>query len=52
MRFQRHTMLALQEAAEAFLAGLFQDANLCALHAERVTITCRDMILVRRIRGV
>jgi len=43
--------LALQEAAESYLTGLFEDANLCAVHAKRVTIMKKDMDLARRIRG-
>jgi histone H3 len=41
----------LQEAAEAFLVGLFEDTNLCAIHAKRVTIMLKDIQLARRIRG-
>ena len=44
-------MLALQEAAEAYLVGLNEDANLCAIHAKRVTIMPKDIQLARRIRG-
>jgi histone H3/H4 len=44
-------MLALQEAAESFLVGIFEDANICAIHANRVTIMKKDMDLARRIRG-
>ncbi len=51
MRFQSQAVLALQEAAEAYLVGVFEDANLCALHAKRVTIMPKDMTLARRIRG-
>ena len=51
LRFQSAAVLALQEAAEAFLVGLFEDANLCAIHAKRVTIMPKDMQLARRIRG-
>lgn len=51
LRFQSTAILALQEAAEAYLVGLFEDTNLCALHAKRVTITPKDMQLARRIRG-
>ncbi|KAJ8446317.1 hypothetical protein Cgig2_005848 [Carnegiea gigantea] len=51
LRFQSHAVLALQEAAEAYLVGLFEDTNLCALHAKRVTIMPRDLQLARRIRG-
>ena len=43
--------MALQEAGEAYLVGIFEDANLCALHANRVTIMRKDMDLARRIRG-
>lgn len=51
MRFQSIAILALQEAAEAYLTGLFEDTNLCAIHAKRVTIMPQDMQLARRIRG-
>lgn len=51
LRFQSTAVLALQEAAEAYLVGLFEDTNLCALHAKRVTILPKDMQLARRIRG-
>eukprot|EP00039_Didymoeca_costata_P000823 m.47395 g.47395 ORF g.47395 m.47395 type:complete len:145 (-) comp10495_c0_seq2:69-503(-) len=50
-RWQAMAILALQEAAEAFLVHLFEDANLCAIHAKRVTIMTRDIQLARRIRG-
>ena len=45
------TVLALQEAAEAFLIRLFEDTNLCAIHTKRVTIMPRDMKLALRIWG-
>ena len=51
LRFQSSAVLALQEAAEAYLVGLFEDTNLCALHAKRVTIMPKDIQLARRIRG-
>lgn len=51
LRFQSTAILALQEAAEAYLVGLFEDTNMCALHAKRVTIQPKDMQLARRIRG-
>lgn len=50
-RFQSATIGALQEASEAYLVGLFEDTNLCAIHARRVTIMPKDMQLARRIRG-
>ncbi len=51
LRFQSTAILALQEAAEAYLVGLFEDTNLCAIHAKRVTIMPKDIQLARRIRG-
>ncbi|GAY61476.1 hypothetical protein CUMW_210280 [Citrus unshiu] len=51
MRFQSSAVAALQEAAEAYLVGLFEDTNLCAIHAKRVTIMPKDIQLARRIRG-
>ena len=50
-RYTKDAMLALQEAAEAHLIKLFEDTNLLAIHAERVTIKPKDMQLARRIRG-
>ncbi|KAL7527341.1 hypothetical protein ACHAXR_003234, partial [Thalassiosira sp. AJA248-18] len=43
LRFQSTAMLALQEASEAYLVGLSEDSNLCAVHAKRVTIMPKDM---------
>ena len=51
LRFQGAAILCLQEAAEAYLVGLFEDTNLCAIHAKRVTIIPRDLQLAWRIRG-
>ena len=51
LRFQGSAVMALQEASEAYLVGLFEDTNLCAIHAKRVTIMPRDIQLARRIRG-
>ena len=51
IRFQSSALAAMQEAAEAYLVGVFEDTNLCAIHAKRVTITPADMSLARRIRG-
>ena len=51
LRFQSSALLALQDAAESYLTGLFEDANLCAIHANRVTILKKDLDLARRIRG-
>lgn len=51
LRFQGTALLALQEASEAHLVQVFEDSNLCALHAKRVTLLPSDMFLARRIRG-
>ena len=51
LRFQGNALLALQEASETYLVSLFEDTNLCAIHAKRVTIMPKDIQLARRIRG-
>jgi histone H3-like centromeric protein A len=50
-RWQSQAIMALQEATEAFLVHLFEDTNLCAIHAKRVTIMQKDIQLARRLRG-
>ncbi|XP_063289351.1 histone H3-like centromeric protein A isoform X2 [Pelobates fuscus] len=50
--WQSMAILALQEAAEAFLVRLFEDSYLCSIHAKRVTLFVKDMQLARRIRGI
>ena len=51
LRFQCAAIGALQEAAEAYLVGLYEDTNLSAIHAKRVTIMQKDIRLAQRIRG-
>ena len=51
LRWQSTAVMALQEAAEAFLIGTYEDANLCTIHAKRVTLMPKDIQLARRIRG-
>ncbi len=51
-QFQSTAVIALQEASEAFIVGVFEDTNICAIHAKRVTIMNRDMQLTLRICGV
>ena len=51
LRFQASAVVALQEATESYMVSLFQDTNLCAIHAKRVTIMPKDMQLAKRIRG-
>ena len=50
-RWASEALEAIQTAAESYLVGLFEDANLCAMHAKRVTIMTKDLFLARRIRG-
>ncbi len=51
VRFQMSALNALQEASEDYMVGIFEDANLCAIHGKRVTIFPKDIQLSRRIRG-
>jgi len=51
LRYQKKALMALHEAAEAYLIGVFEDSYLCALHAKRVTLMAKDMRLAYRIRG-
>ncbi|KAJ7091333.1 histone-fold-containing protein [Mycena belliarum] len=51
LRFQTTALVALQEAAENYLVGLFEDTQACAIHAKRVTIMAKDMGLALRIRN-
>ena len=50
-RFQSAALGAIQEAAEYYLVGLFEDTNLCAIHAKRVTVMPKDLQLAHRLRG-
>ncbi|BBN06544.1 protein MpcenH3 [Marchantia polymorpha subsp. ruderalis] len=51
-RWTAEALVALQEAVEDYIVHLFEDTNLCAIHAKRVTIMPKDLHLARRIRGV
>ena len=51
LRFQSMALLALQEAAESYLVGMFEDSNMAAIHARRVTVMSKDIALARRLRG-
>ena len=51
LHFQKDMIVALHEASEYYLVGLFKDTNLCAIHARCITIMPKDMQLGRRIRG-
>ena len=51
MHFQGCTIICPQEAAEAYIVSLMEDANLCAIHAKRVTIMPKDIQLACCIWG-
>ena len=51
IRFQATAVLALQESTEAYITGIFEDSNLAAIHAKRITLMSKDINLIRRIRG-
>ena len=50
-RIQAAALKALQEAAEMYLVLLFEDSNLCAAHANRVTLRSNDLKLTLTLRG-
>ena len=50
LRFQASAIAALQEASEAYLVSLFEDTNLCAIHAKRVTVQPKDIELAAKVR--
>eukprot|EP01071_Lankesteria_metandrocarpae_P005931 Lankesteria_metandrocarpae@DN4175_c0_g1_i2.p1 len=51
VRYTMEALLALQQACEAYIVGIFEDSMLCAVHARRVTLQVKDIQLARRIRG-
>lgn len=51
IRMQAGAIDAIQEATEAYLVGLYEDANLAAIHAGRVTLSAKDLDLALRVRG-
>ena len=51
LRWSGGAVQAIQQAAEAYLVGIYEDANLCAIHAKRVTIMPKDIQLARRLQG-
>ena len=51
LRFEAKAILCLQEAAEAYLVGLLEDSNLCAIHAKRQMIMPKDIQIAHIIRG-
>ena len=51
LRFQASAIAALQEATEAYMVSLFEDSNLAAIHAKRVTVMNKDIALAKRLRG-
>lgn len=50
-KIKNEAVLALQTASEDYLVGVLSDANSCAIHAKRVTLTPKDMQLAMRLQG-
>ena len=51
MSFQVPAILTLQKAAEVYLVGALEDANLCAIHMKHITIMPKDIQLAQHIHG-
>ena len=51
LRFQEMALLALQEAAEAYIV-IFEDANLCVIHGKHITLMPKDIQLAWSIWGI
>lgn len=51
VRFQRSAILALHEACESYLTGLFANANTIAIHSKRVTVEASDLLLAKELKG-
>ena len=49
LRFQAKAILALQEAAKAYVFNLFNDMNLCVIHGKHITVVPKDIQLAQRI---
>ena len=49
LRFNPDALLALQEATESFMVGLFEDSNRCAIHGKRVTLMTKDIQIAKVI---
>ena len=48
-RFQSTAILAMQEAAEAFLVRMFEQCNHICIHGKRVTVQEKDVQLWKRL---
>jgi histone H3/H4 len=52
IRVSAWALLAMQELAEAYAVTLFEDCQIGAIHAKRVTVMSKDLDLAKRIRGI
>ncbi len=50
-RINGNALLALHEAAEAMIVALYEDTQLCSIHAKRVTIQPKDVKLAKRLNS-
>ena len=51
LRWQSTALFALQSSTEAYMAGFFQDANLCTIHRKVITVNRKDVWLAVEVRG-
>lgn len=52
LKFQSHVVLALQEATKAYLIGLFEDTNLCAIHFSPSLIDVMKRLVMGKLKYV
>ena len=52
LRVTSDALESLQEVAEAYLVCVFEDSNLCTIHAKRVTVMPKDFALAQRLRSM
>ena len=52
LRIQSRALLALQEAAESYLVGMFEQCNDICCHGKRVTLQVKDILLWKRLHNI
>ena len=52
LRFQSTALLALQEGAESYLVGMFEQCNDICCHGKRVTLQVKDIRLWKRLHNI
>lgn len=51
LRLNERALTVLQDAAEGYIVGLFEDTQIAAFHSNRMRVIVRDWQLAKRIRG-